>query len=72
MYGASGYVRIADGAQHFIEAVEMSLREDNMARMTKVDALLSQQSWDMTWGQMQAIMDRVLNKDGARSSCLTI
>ncbi len=72
MYGAPGYVRIADSAQHFIEAVEMSLHEDPVERVTKVDALLGQQSWDMTWSQMQFIVDGAINRDGARSSCMTI
>jgi UDP-galactopyranose mutase len=71
-YGEPGYVRIADTADEFIRAVENSLLEDPLERLAKVDAFLSQQSWEHTWSRMQTILDGVLDQAGARSSCLTI
>lgn len=71
-YGEPGYVRIADAADEFIQAVENSLLDDPLERLAKVDALLRQQSWEQTWSRMQAIMDGAMDRAGARSSCLTI
>ncbi|MGZ8394954.1 MAG: glycosyltransferase, partial [Nitrospira sp.] len=72
MYGAPGYVRIADNSRDFAEAVEMSLQEDPVARVAKADAFLAQQSWDLTWNSMDAIVQPVTRHEEARVSCLTI
>jgi glycosyltransferase involved in cell wall biosynthesis len=70
-YGEPGYVRIADAADEFIQAVQDSLLDDPLERLAKVDALLKQQSWEQTWSRMEALMDGAMQNAGARSSCLT-
>ena len=56
-YGQEGLVRIADTAEEFVEACEAALAEDAGARQDKVDAFLSQTSWDGTWASMSALID---------------
>ncbi len=71
-YGEPGYVRIADTADQFVRAVEESLLDDPLERLTRVDALLKEQSWEQTWSRMQTVLDSALRNAGARSSCLTM
>jgi UDP-galactopyranose mutase len=70
-YGEPGYVRIADTAEDFIEAVEQSFIDDPVKRLRNVDAMLSRQSWDETWHRMHAIIHGLIQQSDARSSCLT-
>jgi UDP-galactopyranose mutase len=72
MYGAPGYVRIADTSSDFVEAVQMSLQDDPVARVRKADAFLAQQSWDFTWGGMEAIVEPAIRRAEGRAACLTI
>jgi UDP-galactopyranose mutase len=59
-YGEPGFVRIADEVEPFITAIENSLLEDPLKRISKVDAFLKEQSWDHTWNRMQMMLDQVL------------
>ncbi|MEO7719683.1 MAG: glycosyltransferase [Capsulimonas sp.] len=64
-YGDEGLVKIADTPEEFVTAVEELLSEDGAARQTKADELLGKMSWDITWGRMSEMIDRVLNEAGA-------
>jgi UDP-galactopyranose mutase len=52
-YGTNNLVQIADTADEFIKAAEFELtRQDRDLWLQKVDAFLSQNSWDKTWARM--------------------
>ena len=59
-YGQQGLVHIADTAEEFAAAVEAALAEDATERLNRVDALLSQTSWDRTWARMSELIDEVV------------
>lgn len=61
-YGEMGLVHIADTVGEFVAASESALAEDASARLSRVDALLSQTSWDRTWGRMNDLIDGVVAK----------
>lgn len=56
-YGQEGYVHIADTPAEFVAACEAALNEDAAERRERVDAFLSQTSWDATWANMSALID---------------
>jgi UDP-galactopyranose mutase len=56
-YGQQGLARIAGTPQAFAAAIEESLEEDRGARLARVDAFLSQMSWDLTWARMSQLVD---------------
>jgi UDP-galactopyranose mutase len=59
-YGQQKMVHIADTVGEFVAAIEAAMNEDEKERLQKVDAFLTQTSWDMTWGRMnELIMDAV-------------
>lgn len=55
-YGDRGLVHIADDVSGFIEAVERSLGEHRGTRLEKVDSLLANNSWALTWGRMNELL----------------
>jgi UDP-galactopyranose mutase len=59
-YGEMGLVRIADTPAEFVGCVEQALGEDTSARMGEVDAFLSRNSWDSTWGRMSELIEDVV------------
>jgi UDP-galactopyranose mutase len=65
-YGIQKLVRIADTAEDFIDAIEQALVHDTNDRDWKerVDAILAQNSWDLTHKRMADIIEsRILNKE---------
>lgn len=68
-YGDRGMVRIADTAEEFVAAgseIGMDTLPDLSAWWNKVDAFLSQTSWDRTWNLMSQLIDSVVNSNLAR------
>ena len=59
-YGEMGLVRIADTPGEFVGCVEQALGGDAAARMGEVDAFLSRNSWDSTWGRMSELIEDVV------------
>ena len=59
-YGEKNLVRIADTPAEFVKAIEAAMNEDASARMQKVDAFLSQTSWDRTWARMTELIENVI------------
>jgi glycosyltransferase involved in cell wall biosynthesis len=56
-YGVNGLVHIAETQQEFVAAVEAALpTRDSQQRLSKVDAFLSHNSWDLTWSQMARLI----------------
>jgi UDP-galactopyranose mutase len=66
-YGEMGLVHIADDVPGFVAAAESILKERAKSSewLERVDAFLSQDSWDSTWLRMMKLMDFAI---GARRS----
>jgi glycosyltransferase involved in cell wall biosynthesis len=64
-YGERGLVRIAEGPDAFIEAIEEALRQERASWLPAVDHLLATMSWDATWRGMKRLVDDA--HDAARS-----
>lgn len=57
-YGEMGLVHIADDVPDFVAAAEAALAEGKASDwLHRVDAFLSQDSWDRTWLRMMKLMD---------------
>jgi UDP-galactopyranose mutase len=64
-YGEMKLVRIADTVEAFVAAAEAAMHEDAKSHSwrTRVDAVLSQMSWDLTWQKMSwLISDKLVDK----------
>ena len=70
-YGEMGLVRIADEPAEFVAAVEGCLkkRRDDAAWIERVDAFLSETSWDQSWSRMRSLIDSAVR---ARRSTLPV
>lgn len=66
-YSVQRLVRIADTPEDFVAACSAALAESNPRWLQRVDAFLSQMSWDATWQRMEALMDRAA-APGVRSA----
>ena len=73
-YGDLKLVEIADTGDDFIRAAEKILSSSGRAEwLARVDAFLENISWDKTWGQMQHLIDEVIDKKRiARSRSLPL
>jgi len=60
-YGELGLVEIADDAPEFITAVErvLSSDRDRVSWLIRVDAFLSEMSWDATWSEMLDLIEKI-------------
>lgn len=56
-YGVEELVRIATDADEFVEGIRAALNEDAAARQPRVDAFLSNMSWDSTFAEMSRLID---------------
>jgi UDP-galactopyranose mutase len=56
-YGEHGLLRIADEAEGFVRACEEAMAEDAQERQRRVDAFLTEMSWDYTWADMRELID---------------
>jgi UDP-galactopyranose mutase len=59
-YGDEALVRIADSVEEFVAACEEAMREDAEPRRRRVDAALTESSWDYTWADMSELVDRAV------------
>jgi glycosyltransferase involved in cell wall biosynthesis len=69
-YGVQGLVRIADGADEFIAAVEEALAEEPGPRMRRADLLLERLSWDRTWAAMDELLQEAVRRRRLREGAL--
>jgi len=65
-YGEESLVWIADSPTEFVTAVAAAMREDRAARFKRVDAFLSQTSWQRTWARMSHLIDAAIKTHSAR------
>lgn len=56
-YGHQGLVRIADGVEAFVAAIDAALAEPPAPRIAAADAFLARMSWEATWLEMRRLMD---------------
>jgi glycosyltransferase involved in cell wall biosynthesis len=56
-YGERGLVRIAEGPEQFVAAIEQALRQARATWLPAADALLATTSWDATWRAMKRHVD---------------
>jgi hypothetical protein len=66
-YGEMDLVHIANGPDDFINAIEglLDQNESRVQWLSRVDNYLSLMSWDDTWSQMSALIDKVIEKRSA-------
>ena len=67
-YGDAGLVRVADTVEAFVAAVEAAMAEDAQERRRRVDAFLTENSWDYTWADMKERLEEVVARRHARSA----
>ncbi len=60
MYGDQRLVRIADTPEEFVAACEAAMQEDEAERLSRVDPLLAEMSWDKIWGQIHSLIEGVV------------
>ena len=61
-YGEQGLVRIADEPEAFARACEEAMAEDGEERQRRVDAFLTEMSWDYTWADMAELVERAVRR----------
>jgi glycosyltransferase involved in cell wall biosynthesis len=58
-WGDDGLVRIASTVTQWVDAIEEALADEGRAEwLRRVDARLARTSWERTWGEMAALIDR--------------
>jgi len=67
LYGEQGLVRVADTPEEFVAACEAAMHEDAAERLSRVDPLLAEMSWDKIWGQIHDLIGGVVSKTEARA-----
>ena len=64
-YGKDGHVHIAATPGKFIQAISEAIStKHSQTRLNKADALLSTNSWDLTWRRMARLVDDVVRQRG--------
>jgi UDP-galactopyranose mutase len=66
-YASLNLVRIADTTEEFVTACEAALAEPVGQLTSRADPFLSKTSWDLTWRQMDQLVQEAV-KDNTRSS----
>ncbi|HVY25129.1 MAG TPA: glycosyltransferase family 1 protein [Polyangiaceae bacterium] len=66
-YSVRGLAHIADTPLDFVAACSACLADEGERFLRRVDAFLSHLSWDQTWSEMEALMERVV-ESASRSS----
>ena len=67
-YGELRLVHIADDARSFVGAVQLALAERNCKqRLTATDKFLKSMSWDLTWVNMNRLVNGVAGQEGMQS-----
>lgn len=67
-YSVQGLARIADTPRDFVAACEAALNEPNDKLLRRADQFLSRMSWDLTWAQMQELVDQAAQPTSGRIS----
>ena len=70
-YGEEGLVRIAENADRFVAAAEEAMPEDSAERLRRVDAFLTENSWDFTWADVEELVVSAVRRNAAGRSKAT-
>ena len=63
-YGEEGLVHIAKDAEEFVTAAERAMQEGRSAeRLRRVDAFLTDRSWDFTWADISELVREAVRRD---------
>jgi UDP-galactopyranose mutase len=57
-FGEFGLVQIADDVEAFVAACDDARQDAAQARLARTDAFVRHTSWDRTWREMRALLDR--------------
>ncbi len=61
-YGKEGLVRIAEDAAGFVTAAEQAMLESSADRQRRVDAFLTENSWDFTWADVSELVEEAVRR----------
>nr|MBA2296743.1 NAD(P)-binding protein [Actinomycetota bacterium] len=61
-YGEEGLVRIAEDAAGFVAAAEQAMEESSVDRQLRVDAFLTESSWDFTWADISELVEAAIRR----------
>ncbi len=67
-YSVQGLAHIADTPEDFVSACESCMNEPPERRLRRADAFLSRMSWERTWGAMEDLMQRAVERSQLRDS----
>jgi UDP-galactopyranose mutase len=63
-YGTKQLVEIAETAEQFVESIEKAMSARNSPdRLARVDRFLSRMSWDLTWEQMNRLIQEAVHSN---------
>lgn len=66
-YSVLGLARIADTPTDFVAACEAAMEESNEKLLRRADPFLAKLSWDLTWSQMEALVEQVVISEERQS-----
>ncbi len=64
-YGEEGLVHIGEDAPGFVAAAERAMRERSVERLRRVDAFLTESSWDFTWADISELVEKAVRRTTA-------
>ncbi|MFN2469496.1 MAG: UDP-galactopyranose mutase [Gaiellaceae bacterium] len=64
-YGEEGFVHIAEGPAGFVAAAEEAMQEDPVERLRRVDAFLTENSWDFMWADISELVEGAVRRRAA-------
>jgi UDP-galactopyranose mutase len=65
-YGEEGLVHIGEDAGGFVTAAERAMQESSVERLRRVDAFLTENSWDFTWADISELVEGAIRRNAAR------
>jgi UDP-galactopyranose mutase len=67
-YGEEGLVHIAEDAAGFVAAAEQAMHECSVERLRRVDAFLTESSWDFMWADISELVEDAVRRNAASHS----
>ena len=61
-YGEAGLVRIAEDVAGFVAAAAQAMEESSVDRQLRVDAFLTESSWDFTWADISELVEEAIRR----------
>src|SRR6185369_16087354 len=70
-YSVLGLARIADTPSDFIAACEAAMAESTDKLLRRADPFLAKMSWDLTWRQMEQLIENAIATNDRHSDTKT-